>query len=57
MTQPFPDNVFLQGPMGPSGIECDAPDLVIEGELPADLQGVYFRNGPDPIYPPSDGDE
>ncbi|GAB5451359.1 MAG: carotenoid oxygenase family protein [Halioglobus sp.] len=57
MTQPFPDNVFLQGPMAPSGIECDAPDLVIEGELPADLQGVYFRNGPDPLYPPRDGDE
>ncbi|MCR9107243.1 MAG: carotenoid oxygenase family protein [Gammaproteobacteria bacterium] len=57
MTQPFPDNVFLQGPMGPSGIECDAPDLVIKGELPPDLQGVYFRNGPDPIYPPREGDE
>lgn len=57
MTQPFPDNVFLQGPMGPSGVECDAPDLVVEGELPADLQGVYFRNGPDPLYPPRKGDE
>ncbi len=57
MTQPFPDNVFLKGPMGPSGIECDAPDLVIEGEIPADLEGVYFRNGPDPLYPPREGDE
>src|SRR6056297_341033 len=56
MTQPFPDNVFLQGPLGPSGIECDAPDLVIEGELPPDLQGVYIRNGPDPLYPPREGD-
>jgi len=57
MTQPFPDNVFLKGPMGPAGVECDAPDLVVEGELPADLQGVYFRNGPDPLYPPREGDE
>ncbi len=57
MTQPFPDNIFLSGSMAPSGIECDAPDLVIDGELPADLQGVYFRNGPDPIYPPRDGAE
>jgi len=56
MTQPFPDNVFLGGAMAPSGIECDAPDLIVEGELPADLQGVYFRNGPDPLYPPRDGD-
>jgi carotenoid cleavage dioxygenase len=57
MTQPFPDNVYLSGPMAPSGIECDAPDLVVEGELPADLRGVYFRNGPDPLYPPREGDE
>ncbi len=57
MTQPFPDNMFLKGPTAPSGIECDAPDLIIEGELPADLQGVYFRNGPDPLYPPRDGEE
>jgi carotenoid cleavage dioxygenase-like enzyme len=57
MTQPFPDNPFLRGPTAPSGIECDAPDLIIEGELPADLQGVYFRNGPDPLYPPRDGEE
>ena len=57
MTQAFPDNPFLRGPTAPSGIECDAPDLIVEGELPADLQGVYFRNGPDPLYPPRAGDE
>ncbi|NQX87577.1 MAG: carotenoid oxygenase family protein [Halioglobus sp.] len=57
MTQPFPDNTFLSGPMAPSGIECDAPDLVVEGELPVDLQGVYFRNGPDPLYPPRKGEQ
>jgi len=57
MTQPFPDNVFLTGAFGPSGVECDAPDLVVEGEMPADLEGVYFRNGPDPIYPPRQGEE
>lgn len=57
MTQQFPENIFLSGAYGPSGVECDAPDLVVEGELPADLQGVYFRNGPDPIYPPREGEE
>ncbi|MEM9255787.1 MAG: carotenoid oxygenase family protein [Pseudomonadota bacterium] len=57
MTQPFPHDPFLTGPAAPSGIECDAPDLIIEGELPADLQGVYFRNGPDPLYPPREGDQ
>ena len=57
MTQPFPENMFLTGPTAPSGIECDAPDLIVEGELPADLQGIYFRNGPDPLYPPIEGQE
>lgn len=57
MTQPFPENIFLTGSTAPSGVECDAPDLIIEGELPADLQGVYFRNGPDPLHPPIDGQE
>jgi len=57
MAQPFPQHAFLTGPTAPSGVECDAPDLIIEGELPADLNGVYFRNGPDPLYPPREGDE
>lgn len=56
MTQPFPDHPALSGAMAPSGIECDAPDLIVEGELPSDLEGVYFRNGPDPLYPPREGD-
>ena len=35
-------------------MECDAPDLVIEGELPRDLHGTLLRNGPNPLYPPRD---
>ena len=57
MTQPFPDDFHLTGWMGPSGVECDAPDLIIEGEIPADLNGVYYRNGPDPVHPPREGDK
>lgn len=56
MTRPFPDNVFLTGFAAPSGIECDAPDLIVEGELPDDLLGSYYRNGPDPLHPPRAGD-
>jgi carotenoid cleavage dioxygenase-like enzyme len=56
MTQPFPANLFLEGYMAPSGLESDAPDLIIEGELPADLCGTYYRNGPDPIHPPREGE-
>ncbi len=56
MTQPFPHDTFLQGYFGPLGMECDSADLVVQGDLPADLAGVYFRNGPDPLHPPRDGD-
>ena len=56
MTKPFPDDPFLTGFMAPSGIECDAPDLIVEGELPSDLIGTYYRNGPDPLHPPREGD-
>ena len=48
MTQPYPNDPFLQGYFAPMGVECDAPDLVVEGELPADLHGTYYRNGPAP---------
>ena len=56
MTAPFPNDPFLQGYFAPIGVECDAPDLVIEGELPSDLAGTYYRNGPDPLHPPREGD-
>jgi len=57
MTTPFPPNLFLSGYFAPMGMECDAPDLIVEGEIPQDLNGVYFRNGPDPLYPPREGEE
>ncbi len=56
MAKPFPNDPFLQGYFAPMGVECDAPDLVIEGELPADLAGAYYRNGPDPLHGPREGD-
>lgn len=56
MAQPYPQDMFLEGYFAPMGMECDAPDLIIEGELPTDLTGVYFRNGPDPLYPPREGE-
>jgi len=33
-------------------MECDLDDVIIEGEIPADLNGTYYRNGPDPQFPP-----
>ena len=48
----FPDHPFLRGNYGPVLMEADAPDLVIEGEVPKDLAGTLYRNGPNPRFPP-----
>jgi carotenoid cleavage dioxygenase-like enzyme len=42
----------LQGPFAPVIEETDATDLPVEGELPAELDGVYLRNGPNPRFTP-----
>ena len=53
MAQPMPsDNVFLHFPWGPIQMECDARNLVVEGEIPADLHGTLYRNGPNQRFKP-----
>lgn len=52
MPDSFPDHPFLRGYAAPFGAELDAPDLVVRGALPADLSGTFYRNGPDPQFPP-----
>jgi len=54
MSQPFPDQRFLRGNFAPLRMECDAPDLVIDGEMPRELHGTLFRNGPNPLFAPRD---
>lgn len=54
MTQPYPKQRFLRGNFAPLRMECDAPDLVVTGELPRELNGSLLRNGPNPLYPPRD---
>ena len=53
MAEPMPaDNQFLNFPWGPIQMECEAADLVIEGEVPADLYGTLYRNGPNQRFKP-----
>jgi carotenoid cleavage dioxygenase len=52
MAQVLPDNPFLKGAFAPIQMECDAPDLVIEGEIPRDLNGSFYRNGPNVQFAP-----
>ena len=41
MAQPMPKHPNLVGGFAPIQMECDAPDLVVEGEVPADLAGTF----------------
>src|SRR5262245_55371045 len=45
-------NPYLLGNFGPWRLEGEALDLEVVGKLPVDLAGTYFRNGPNPAYPP-----
>lgn len=46
------DNPYLHGVHAPIVAEVDRDGLQLTGELPADLEGAYFRNGPNPVYKP-----
>ncbi len=45
----------LRGVFAPQVREVDSTELVIEGELPAELEGDYVRNGPNPRFSPLGG--
>ena len=42
-------NFYLSGNYAPVADEVTAHDLQVIGELPADLNGRYLRNGPNPV--------
>jgi len=52
MSRAFPADPFLSGNYAPLLIEGDAFDLPIEGELPRELHGTLYRNGPNPQFAP-----
>jgi carotenoid cleavage dioxygenase-like enzyme len=53
MAQPMPkDNPFLNFPFGPIQMECEASNLVVEGEIPPELNGTLYRNGPNQRFSP-----
>ena len=48
----FPDLLVYRGYSAPSRIEASVFDLEIDGVLPLELSGTYFRACADPQYPP-----
>ena len=45
-------NPYINGLYAPVREEVSAEKLDVIGEIPKDLQGGYFRNGPNPLTPP-----
>jgi carotenoid cleavage dioxygenase-like enzyme len=45
-------NPFLQGNFGPWRVEGVADDLEVVGAIPRELNGTYYRNGPNPAFEP-----
>lgn len=50
MKKPLLNIPYLQGPFEPWTTEGEIYELTVRGEIPADLRGTYFRNGPNPQY-------
>ncbi|MEM9898898.1 MAG: carotenoid oxygenase family protein [Pseudomonadota bacterium] len=46
-------NPYLHGLYAPVVEEVSADGLAVTGEIPADLNGLYVRNGPNPVAQPS----
>jgi carotenoid cleavage dioxygenase-like enzyme len=49
MQQQMPSNEVIDN-LAPIPMECDAPFLKIQGELPRELNGTLYRNGPNPQF-------
>ena len=47
------DNPYLHGLFAPTISEITVTDLEVEGEIPRDLNGAYFRNGPNNRFAPT----
>ena len=45
-------NAFLQGNFAPWRMEGVAEDLEVSGRIPRELNGTYYRNGPNPAFEP-----
>jgi carotenoid cleavage dioxygenase len=48
----FPDQLVYRGYAAPVRIEGTVHDLEVEGTIPPELDGAFYRNSADPAYPP-----
>ena len=58
MNSIFPkDSITFSGVLRPSRIESEIAALEVEGTLPPELDGAFYRVGPDNRFPPMLGDD
>jgi carotenoid cleavage dioxygenase-like enzyme len=50
--QAWPKEPIFSQFLTPNRLEADIHSLVIEGEVPRELDGTFYRVYPDPAYPP-----
>jgi carotenoid cleavage dioxygenase len=48
----FPNTSDFTGLNQPVGIECSHRDLAVEGTIPAEVRGAFYRAVPDPAFAP-----
>ncbi len=53
----FPDTPSFTGFNTPTRVEADVHDLDVEGVIPPELNGAFYRVQPDPQFPPRLGDD
>lgn len=56
MTKPFPKSPTFMTIDEPFRFEGELFDLEVEGEIPPELDGTFYRVGPDQQFPPKMGD-
>ena len=54
MRRPFPKHKYLAGNFAPTHFEAETNDVPVHGEIPKDLLGALYRNGPNPQFAPRD---
>ena len=55
MSAPMPKHPFLSGVWEPWPMEGEVHDLPVTGEIPRELHGALYRNGPNPQFAPRGG--
>ncbi len=53
----FPNLPSFTGQFKPMRVEADVADLEVEGSLPSELRGAFYRVQPDPQFPPKLGND